>query len=164
MPIPLGSASATSVGNLAIFAGGFTNPNSNTGTTVAKIYNTTTGLWSTANLSQPRVSFRHHGWKRCAVRRRRLHRKQRRYQRKQCCRYLLTRAANSWSTTTLSQGRDSLAATTVGNQALFAGGEGEAGNPLTVDIYTDTTPTPEPGCISVIALAAASFLLRRTRT
>lgn len=42
---------------------------------------------------------------------------------------------NAWSTTTLSQARYGLSATTVANKAMFAGGQADSGSSVVVDIF-----------------------------
>jgi hypothetical protein len=45
---------ATSVGNVAVFAGGFTSAENNANSDAVDLYNITTGMWSTARLSLER--------------------------------------------------------------------------------------------------------------
>jgi hypothetical protein len=49
--------------------------------------------------------------------------------------------SNSWTTSSLSQARDLLAATSVKDIAIFAGGSASSGNSAVVDIYNVTSNT-----------------------
>ena len=63
---------------------------------------------------------------------------------------------NAWSTATLSQPRSSLAATTVGAKALFAGGDALQGRSDVVDIYDDATGTWSAATLSRARSALAA--------
>jgi hypothetical protein len=71
-----------------------------------------------------------------------------------------------WTTDSLSVPRSSLAATTVGNMAFFAGGRWSHNNPVfsTVDIYTFpqlASAVPEPVTLALMALGAMALVVRR---
>lgn len=68
-------------------------------------------------------------------------------------------ATGMWSTGNLSQGRWGVGATSVGNYALFAGGNASTGCSKTVDIFT----IPEPATLSLLALGGAAVAARRRR-
>jgi len=139
---------ATTVGNKAIFAGGFyTISDVFYYSNVVDIYDTNTDSWSTATLSRGRrelsatqvgnkamfaggyygdPSGGHHYSNIVDI---------------------YDANTNTWSTATLSKGRDSLAAATVGNKALFAGGsDGHATD--VVDIYDADTDTWSTAALS----------------
>ena len=129
---------ATTVGNKAIFAGGYVS--GNTYSNVVDIYDSSTNTWSTATLSQARrlLSATTVGTK--AI-----------FAGGGVATFPYTSnvvdiydASNgTWSTATLSQARESPSATTVGTKAIFAGG-GVATFPYTsnvVDIYDSSSNT-----------------------
>jgi hypothetical protein len=108
---------ATSVGNLAIFASGTFN-SSFVSSVVVDIYNASSSSWTTASLSQARYALAttllgslaffgggQHGSAALSVV------------------DIYNALANSWTTASLSQGHWYLAATSVGSLALFAGGD-----------------------------------------
>ena len=110
---------ATSVGNLAIFAGGIDWINGNDGvlSNAVDIYNTSTGQWTTAALSVPRYGLTAttvgtdaifaggvaSGGLSNVV-------------------DIFNTATGKWSTATLSQSRSEISATSVDGNAIFAGG------------------------------------------
>ena len=127
---------ATSVNNLALFAGGFNNGELSS---KVDIYDSKTNLWYTATLSEGRYEMAAttvgnlalfsggwglmNGWSSQVD--------------------IYNYSSNSWSTTTLSIPRSNLAATTVGNLAIFAGGlelfDNYFGSSSQVDIYNYNT-------------------------
>ncbi len=130
---------ATTVGNLAIFAGG-TGPAWASNSNIVDIYNSGTGQWSAAALSQGRfglaattvgndaifaggeVNNPSGGYTYSAVV------------------DIYNSSTGQWSTSKLSQARGGLAATTVGDEAIFAGGGSGTGSPSdVVDIYNSST-------------------------
>ena len=128
---------AGSVGNQVVFGGGDTDSG---GSNVVDIYNTSTGSWSTATLSQARDQLAATavgslvlfgggeieppgvaGVPSNAV-------------------DIYNTSTGSWSTATLSQARNNLAAASVGDLAFFAGGGDSTGAYTnTVDIYNSAT-------------------------
>jgi hypothetical protein len=127
---------ATSVGNLAIFAGGTFN-SSFVSSAVVDIYNASSSSWTTASLSQARYALAatslgslalfgggQHGSAALPVV------------------DIYNASANSWTTASLSQGRRYLAATSVGSLALFAGGDYGGSTP---PWWTSTTRRPTAG-------------------
>lgn len=65
-------------------------------------------------------------------------------------------SSGTWSTTTLSEARYSLAATSLGNMALFAGG----GNATNLSAVVDVYAIPEPATLSLLALGGLTILKR----
>jgi hypothetical protein len=65
----------------------------------------------------------------------------------------------TWSTATLSEARYGLAATSVGNLALFAGGWSDASqsNVAVVDLFT----APEPATLTLLAMGGLAIVGRR---
>ncbi|MHC4643048.1 MAG: Kelch repeat-containing protein [Planctomycetota bacterium] len=146
-----GSLTATTVGNLAMFAGGGTGGSSGV-RNIVDIYDAETGQWSTDTLSQAR-------WNLAAT--------------TVGHKAMFAGGASGspsnvvdiydaeteqWSTATLSQARNNLAATTAGNKAIFAGGDTSINNPSNVvDIYDDET-----GQWSTATLSQARYSLSAT--
>ncbi len=64
---------------------------------------------------------------------------------------------DTWTTTTLSVARGSLAATAVGDMVIFAGGGAAGGYSDVVDIFT----IPEPATIGLLAIGGLVMLRRR---
>ncbi|MFT7540368.1 MAG: hypothetical protein ACI9K5_001329, partial [Gammaproteobacteria bacterium] len=60
-----------------------------------------------------------------------------------------TPALGQWTTDSLSTGRSSLAAVTIGDYALFAGGKGASSSLGTVDAYQISTGTWSTAALSV---------------
>jgi hypothetical protein len=153
---PREELAATTVGNQAIFAGGYTYGNGLSNS--VDLYNGFTNSWSTATLSQAREQLsattvgstalfaggRTVGGPFSNVV------------------DIYNSASNTWSTAALSQPRSNLAATGVGAQALFAGGfggsmQGSYGLSNVVDIYNSTSNS-----WSTAALSRARFALAAT--
>jgi hypothetical protein len=138
---PRAALAATSVGQYALFAGGLDNSPTGVGAEV-DIFNANTGQWTTATLSIPRdnlaaTSVGHYAlfgggfngtghipgdvygeYSTVDV---------------------FDSDTGQWSVMDLSVARGWLAATTLGNEALFAGGGNSSPYRSTVDIYNDTT-------------------------
>ena len=138
-------------GGKAIFAGGYTAgsvPNS-----VVDIYNTSTGTWSTATLSEARwdcpatsagnEAFFGGGYTTGSVR--------------SSVVDIYDASSNTWSTTVLSQPRAALAAAAAGNQVFFAGGEHGPTIISVVDIYNTSA-----GTWSIANLSQARYSLAAT--
>jgi predicted RNA-binding protein with PUA-like domain len=135
---------ATSVGKYALFAGG--NGNGSLWNTV-DIFNSVTGQWSTATLSQARENVTATsvgdyalfagGMSNSTV---------------SDTVDMFNSVTGLWSTATLSQARYLMAATSVGDHALFGGGYMD-----TVDIFT----TPEPATLALMSLGGLALLRRR---
>src|SRR5206468_3798820 len=104
---------ATTVGNLAMFAGGSVG---NSSTANVDIYNDSTGQWSTASLSQARMGLAATSLGHLAF-----------FAGGQTAPTgpysdvvdIYDASTNQWSTTTLSQARTGIAATTLGDLAIF---------------------------------------------
>jgi len=155
---------ATSVGNVALFGGGAGNFTDNAYYNTVDIYDATSGTWSTASLSVARwglaatsvgnVALFGGGYNDDGG-----------YSSEYCnidgnCNVvdIYDATTGTWSTATLSVARSNLAATSVGNVALFGGGDGANGMCNTVDIYNATTGTWSTASLSVARwqLAATS--------
>ena len=133
---------AASMGNLAFFGLGF---NGTSPSNVVDIYDTASGTWTTASLSQARYGLAESSAGNEVV-------------------FaggntgsgpsnvvdIYNAASNTWSTATLSQARYGLSAASVGNLILFAGGDSSSGPSNVVDIYDTST-----GSWSTAALSEA---------
>jgi hypothetical protein len=126
-----GYLSATTLGSKAYFAGGFgSGPSS-----VVDIYDASTGLWTSHNLSEPRgflaaTSVRNFAMFGGGLSGNGISATVDTYD----------STAQSWTQTSLSKERDSLAATSVGVYALFAGGYNNADLSVkTVDVFDSAT-------------------------
>jgi len=122
---------ATSVGNLALFAGG---SGWSGYSDVVDVFNADTGSWSTATLSQARSCLAA-----TTVGNLALFAGGQRGDSYGDVVDIYNADTGDWSTTTLSRPRARLAATSVGNLALFAGGWNQYGSSDVVDIYDAET-------------------------
>jgi autotransporter-associated beta strand protein len=144
---------------MAFFAGGATNSNDSNPSNVVDIYNTSTGTWSTATLSQARTDLaatsagnqvffgggnENNG---------------------ETGPYsnvvdIYNTSTGTWSTATLSVGRSGLAAASAGNDVVFGGGgdSPNTGYVNTVDIYNTSTGIWSAATLSQVrnSLAATS--------
>ena len=126
-----GYLAATTVGNMALFAGGYSASGYSS---VVDIYNSVTGQWSTASLSQARDrlsaatvgslalfagGYSASGYSSVVD--------------------IYNSVTGQWSTASLSQARDGMAVATVGTKVFFAGGQGVSGYSSVVDIYDAST-------------------------
>ncbi len=149
---------ATTVGNTVIFAGG---GNLGGSSDIVDIYDAETGLWSTATLSQ-----RRHALAATTVGNLAFFAGGSVQESYSSTPYLsdvidiYDAETGLWSTDKLSEARCSLAATTVGDSAMFAGGDFLDGTFTdVVDIYT----IPEPATLSMLALGGLGPIWRRKR-
>lgn len=147
---------ATTVGNYVLFAGGnyrIGNGSKVYNSNTVDVFNSVTGQWSTATLSQGRcelaaTSIGHYalfaggnvaGSMSSTV-------------------DIFDASTGQWSTSSLSVASENLAAATVGNDAIFAGGASPAGwTRSSVDIYS----IPEPATLSLLALGGLAMVRRR---
>jgi hypothetical protein len=132
---PRRELTATSVGDLALFAGGLSVGAAPTYFSIVDIYNASSNSWTTASLSQARdilaatslgdLAFfagGENGTDSSVV-------------------DIYNASSNTWTTASLSQPRQALAATSVGGLAFFAGGNSNGVTTSVVDIYTEAPNT-----------------------
>jgi hypothetical protein len=130
---------ATAVGTKVIFAGRLL---SDSGGDLVDIYDIVTGKWSIAHLSQSRTGFSATsvGTKALFAGGYFFDANAQRHESDVVDVY--DASTGAWSTTTLSAARDGAAAVTLGDRAMFGGGQGgylQSGS--MVDIFTDTSPS-----------------------
>ena len=150
-----------SVGNKVIFAGGYTYSGNRSGSDVVDIYDIDSDEWSTATLSQARWNFQAAVLGNLvffgggAV--------DRGYRPTLCTDVVdvYNASTGEWSTAeALDVARCQLAAVSMDDRILFAGGDREYGSiPYsTVDVYA-----PEPTTLSLLALGGLALVRRRKR-
>ncbi len=132
-----GTLTATTVGTKAIFAGGYGFAPSN----VVDIYDSSTGVWSQATLSQARQDPAAASVGTTAIFAGGFYSIPQGDNGPSNVVDMYNASTNVWSTTTLSDPRVDIAATTVGEKAIFAGGMDDNGWTNAVDIYDGSTGT-----------------------
>ncbi len=148
LSVPRASLAAAAAGTKVLFAGGYDlDPDTfeQVYSNVVDIYDTGTGTWTTATLSQARaylvaaavgtkIFFAGGSFSPGAL---------------SNVVDIYDTSTGTWSTATLSQARSGMAAASAGSKVIFAGGFGLSGNSKVVDIYDNSTGTWTTSTLSV---------------
>lgn len=127
--------SATSLGTKALFAGGIGEGSGSSGiSSTVDIFDSATGVWSTANLSQGRLNL-----SATSVGTKALFAGGSGSSGQSSTVDIYDSATGLWSTAALSEARHNLSATTVGTKALFAGGIQNSTTSNVVDVFDSVT-------------------------